>query len=235
MKKWIVLYLIIVAVVIGVGVYRHADNWEKTAVVVSGKVVDAEVHHSDDGTTYAEIVSFEFQGTTHQLIRSLSSRRPKIGVVREVIVNPANPKQARVQLATVWEFLFPSIVKNNPTMGLLWLMGGVFFGVGWFFLLSNYEFFRRAIIVQGKVASFHTQTNTKDGTSYIEDVSFEFDGQQHTVSGMIGRSWKPKIGTVREVGVDPQHIDKSRVREGKWFFGIFLVVGLVMLVVSILV
>ena len=100
------------------------------------------------------------------------------------------------------------------------------------FLTNNYEFFKRAIVVPGRVTSFTTRRGGKGRTSYVEEVTFEFAGEQHTVSGLIGKSWKPKIGTVREVGVDLQHIDKSRVREGKWFFGMFLLIGLVLLAVS---
>ena len=234
MKKWTILYFIILAVVFGVGIYRHADNWEKTAVIVPGTVVDAKVHRSSDGeTTYAEVVSFEFNGEKHQLTRGFSSSgRPKIGRTREVIVNPSNPEHSRVKLAAIWEFLFPSTIKNHPNMGFMWMMGAVFFGVGWFFLTNNYEFFRRAIIVKGTVTSFSTRRGSKGGTSYVEEITFEFDGQQHTVSGMIGRSWKPKIGTVREVGVDPRDINKFRVRGGKWFFGIFLAIGVLLLLVS---
>lgn len=236
MKKWIVLYIAIISVVIGVSVSRHNDNWEKTAVVVPGTVVGAESRRGSKGrTTYAEVISFELNGATHQFARGMSSSGyPKMGRVRQVIVNPANPKRARVQLAAVWEFLFPSTVKNNPTMGFLWLMGGVFFAVGWFWILANYEFFRRAILVKGTVTSFSTRRGRKGGTSYIEEVTFEFDGQQHTVSGIIGKSWKPKIGAVREVGVIPEQM-RFRLREGQWFPSMFLVIGLVLLVISILV
>ena len=236
MKKWTVLYLIIISVVIGVSVSRHDDNWEERALIVSGQVVGAEQRRGSKGsTTYAEVISFELDGETYRFTRDMSSSSyPKMGRARQVIVNPANPRQARVQLAAVWESLFPSVVKNNPTMGFLWLMGGVFFGVGWFWILANYEFFRRAILVKGTVTSFSTRNGRKGRTSYIEEVTFEFDGQQHTVSAIMGKSWEPKIGTVREVGVIPEQM-RFRVREGQWFPGIFLVIGLVLLVVSILV
>ena len=112
--------------------------------------------------------------------------------------------------------------------------GGRFFAVGWFWILANYEFFRRAILVKGTVTSFSTRRGRKGGTSYIEEVTFEFDGQQHTVSGIIGKSWKPKIGAVREVGVIPEQM-RFRLREGQWFPSMFLVIGLVLLVISILV
>ncbi len=88
MKKWIVGYVIIIALFGGIGLQRHADDWEDAAVIVSGQIVGAKPHRSSKGgTTYAEVISFEFDGETYQFTRSFSSSGyPKIGRLREVIV-----------------------------------------------------------------------------------------------------------------------------------------------------
>ena len=230
-----VWYFLIVSVLIGVSVTRHADNWEETALLVPGTVVGAEQRRgSKGGTTYAEVISFELDGVTHKFTRgSSSSGYPRIGRQRTVIVNPANPAQARVQLAPMWESLLPQVIKNNPGLGILWGVGSIFFGVGWFCFWRNHEFFRRAIIVPGTVTSFTSKRGHKGGTVYYEEVSFAFAGEQHTVSGTIGKSWKPKIGAAREVGINPDQMDEFRLREGQWFPGLFLVVGLVVLGMSL--
>ena len=118
-------------------------------------------------------------------------------------------------------------------MGFLGLGGLLFFAIGWFWIGNNYEFFRRAIIVPGRVTSFSTRRSGKGGTSYIEEVTFDFAGEQHTVSGRMGKSWKPKIGAARKVGIDPDQMDNFRLKESMWMPGLFLVLGLVLLGIAI--
>ena len=116
----------------------------------------------------------------------------------------------------------------------MWLMGCAFFGLGWFLFLYHYEFFRRAIIVPGRVTSYEERRGAKGGTTYVEVVSYELDGQTCTVSGTVGLPIKPKMGTPREVGIDPQNLQRVRVRSGRWFGVVFMVAGLALWVLIVL-
>lgn len=46
---------------------------------------------------------------------------------------------------------------------------------------------------------------------YVPVVAFEFDGQSRQVTGTMGSSLKPKIGSVMKVGIDSQNINNARV------------------------
>lgn len=232
MKKWIYVYLFIVFAVLTWGICLHKVRMPVHEIIVPGTVVDYEVRQSRNSkgrrsTTYAEVISFELNGGTHRFARGMSaSWKPKIGRVRNVAVDPAHPANARVRMWTWVETLMPYTLKQYPVILFFWVMGCAFFGVGWFLSLSYYEFFRRAILVRGQVTSYRERRGGKGGTSYYEVVSFDFDGQTRTVEGNVGGPFKPKMGTVREVGVDPQNIQKARVRSGVWFGIIFALVGL---------
>ena len=230
MKKWIFFYVLIIFTVLGIGISIHQNKVTANEVIVSGTVVDAARRStSKGGTTYAEVISFELNGQTHRFARGFaSSRYPKMGRVREVAVNPDNPQQARVRMWPWLEKLMPLTLKQYPVIIFMWLMGCAFFGLGWFLFLYHYEFFRRAIIVPGRVTSYEERRGAKGGTTYVEVISYEVDGQTCTVSGTVGMPFKPKMGTPREVGIDPQNLQHVRVRSGGWFGVVFMVAGLVL-------
>ena len=108
MKKWIQVYLLIAFAVLGIAVCIHTDKAQTqtsgTEIIVPGTVVDYEVRSpsdEDDSTTYAEVISFELNGQTHRFTRGTSfGWKPKIGRVREIVVDPARPSSARVRMWT---------------------------------------------------------------------------------------------------------------------------------------
>ncbi len=236
MKKWIYVYIVLAFSVLGIAIHIHSGEGKLPAktVVVPGTVVDYAVKHSRSSkggtsTTYAEIISFELNGTVHRFTRSISTGwKPKIGRMRQVVVDPAHPQQARVQAWKWVEIVFPRAVKQYPQLLVLWLMGCAFFGVGFLGFMYFYEFFRQAIVVPGHVTSYETRRGSKGGTSYVEVVSYEFDGQTHTVTGTVGMPFKPNMGTLRQIGIDPKNIQKARVRNGTWFWLIFAGVGMLL-------
>lgn len=233
MKKWIQVYLLIAFAVLGIAVCLHNEKTSvaKNAaeVIVPGTVVNYEVRHSKNGATYAEVISFHLDGTEHRFTRSTSfGWKPKIGRVRQIVVNPARPSSARVRMASWLEKTVPQAIKQYPQMLVLWFMGCAFFGVGWFSYMYHYEFFRRAIRLKGTVTDYTTQTSSKGGTTYVEIVSFNFDDQPRTVKGNVGMPFKPKMGTMREVGVDPKNPQKARVQGGTWMYLIFAGIGLLL-------
>ena len=235
MKKWIYVYVVIIFTVLGVGIYIHSDKVSPAQeTVVSGTVVDYEARQSRDSrgrtsTSYAEIISFELNGTTHRFTRGTSfGWKPKIGRVRKLVVDPARPHHARVQASSWLEKLVPSTLKQYPVIIMLWIMGSAFFAFGWFQVLYDYEFFRRAIRIPGKVTDYDTQVGSKGNVTYVEVVSYDFDGQTRTIKSNVGMPFKPKMGTMREVGVNPDDIQKARVNSGRWFGVIFALAGLLL-------
>ncbi len=236
MKKWIQVYLLIAFAVLGIAVCIHTDKAQTqtsgTEIIVPGTVVDYEVRSpsdEDDSTTYAEVISFELNGQTHRFTRGTSfGWKPKIGRVREIVVDPARPSSARVRMWTWVEKVCPQAIKQRPEILFLWFMGLAFFGVGFLGYMYHYEFFRRAIRLQGHVTSYETRRGSKGGTSYVEVISFDFDGQTRTVTSNVGMPFKPKMGTLREIGVDPQNPQRARAQGGVWFYLLFATIGLLM-------
>ena len=51
-------------------------------------------------------------------------------------------------------------------------------------------------------------------------------GKVEAVVSNFKSNIKPKIGTKRDVGLDPDNMQIARIREGLWFFLIFAGVGL---------
>lgn len=238
MKKWIQIYLLLAVAVLGIAVCTHTEKARTqtsgTEIIVPGTVVDYAVEHSrtskgGSSATYAEIISFNLNGTEHRFTRGTSfGWKPKIGRVREIIVDPARPQQARVRMWTWAEKICPQAIKQYPQILFLWFMGCAFFGVGFLGYMYHYEFFRRAIRLQGHVTSYETRRGSKGGTSYVEVISFDFDGQTRTVTSNVGMPFKPKMGTLREIGVDPQNPQRARAQGGNWFWMIFATIGLLM-------
>ena len=236
MKKWICVYLMLAFSVLGIGIYIRGGDEQIPAneVIVPGMVVNYEAKHSRSSkggtsTTYAEVISFDLNGTTHRFTRSTSfGWKPKIGRVRQIVVNPARPSSARVRMWTWVEKLCPQAIKQYPVIIVLWIMGLAFFGVGFLGYMYQYEFFRRAIRLQGKVTSYETRRSSKGGTSYVEVISFDFDGQTRTVTSNVGMPFKPKMGTLREIGVDPQNPQCARAQGGGWFYLIFAGAGILL-------
>ncbi|MBR4682912.1 MAG: hypothetical protein IKP06_06400 [Elusimicrobiaceae bacterium] len=91
----------------------------------------------------------------------------------------------------------------------------IIFAYFWFRFFWLYEFFKRAIIVPGKVIDFEKHDWWRDECnprfigrrrSWVEIVAFEFDGEQGETYGNFVRwpfLFKPDLGTPREVGIDP--------------------------------
>ena len=217
MKKWIIIYVVIIFTVLGVGMAVHQDKvWEE--VIVSGTVTDFKSYRGKRGTKYEEIISFELNGIGHQLAyRAFWGGKLQIGRVREVAANPEYPNQARVRLGPWLEKLLPPVLKQNLGIIFWWLVGCVFFGIGWFKFVGRYEFFRQAIIVQGKVIAYAGSIFRKYSGGYTEMVSYNFDGQRRTVRADMPSPLKPKIDSERKVGIDPQDMQKVRVYSGTWY------------------
>lgn len=95
------------------------------------------------------------------------------------------------------------------------LVGMLFTGVGLLFWFRERNFFKRAIMVRGIVTGISESqshdSDHKNQTMYSAIVTFEFDGQTRQVTEGSSSSWKPKLGTVRQVGVDPADIQNVRV------------------------
>ena len=231
MKKWICVYVIVAFSVLGIGIYVRSNDEQIPAneVMIPGTVVGYESHRKEGDTTYSEVISFNLNGTEHHFTRNLSVNwKPKIGRVRQIMVNPARPSAARVRMWPWLEKIVPQTIKQYPHIFLLWFMGLAFFGVGFLGYMYHYEFFRHAIRLQGYVTSYETRHTSKGGTSYVEVISFDFDGQTRTVTSNIGMPFKPKMGTLREIGVDPQNPQHARAQGGSWFFLLFGFVGMLL-------
>ena len=118
------------------------------------------------------------------------------------------------------------------TLFILIGFGIVFGGVGGYLFWSEWQFFKRAIRLPGVVVDYASQRGSKGGTIYAPIAAFEIDGEQRRVTGSVYSSGKPEMGKQCTVGVDPYDITKARIySKGNYvFYGIFLVVGVAMLV-----
>lgn len=223
MKKWIFVYFIAAFSVLYSATALHKKNAPVPYVFVPGKVVDTSTHRSGSKTMYSEIISYEFNQKEYRFTRGSSSTiRPRIGRTRQLIVDPQNPSRAKLRTWVWLEKITPQPLRHNPMIMYLWLMGCAFFAVGWFCSMSYYEFFRRAIIVPGKVTSYARFA----GDQCRAVVSYFVEGKEETVISNFKSNLKPKIGTKYDVGLNPDNMQIARIREGLWFFLIFAGVGL---------
>ncbi len=106
-----------------------------------------------------------------------------------------------------------------------WLVGGLFLGIGWFPFASQYEFFRRAIVVPGQIEGNH-----KDPKGIrLTIVSFRLDGELQTARIRVFAPGTPTIGATCEVGLDPTNPQNIRIRTATWFCWIWGGIGLLAL------
>lgn len=106
-----------------------------------------------------------------------------------------------------------------------WFGGVIFFGLGWFWYLNDYEFFRRAIIVPGSIDGCYRGQN---GEHFVI-VSFNFDDKTQTVRLKNISLWERAVGTRCEVGINPNNIQDVRIRSNKWFCIVWAVLGFLVL------
>ena len=228
MKKGLCIYLLAVFAVLGAILYTHQSTSYSDEVDVTGAVVDVRPS--------SEVIEFHLKGSVHRFSRTISKKQlPAIGSKRLLAVDPADPQKVRVKKGRLFEVLFPRTLKESPLTLFFWLAGCVLCAVGVFWYISYCEFFSRAIIVQGRVTSYKTRHTRKGGVSYIEIVSFNFEGQTRTLFGFFGQPFKPVIGTVREVGIDPNNPQKARLRSGSWIGPVFMLIGLAAWAAAILI
>ena len=113
------------------------------------------------------------------------------------------------------------------------MLAGLLFGsIGGYLFWNEWQFFKRAIRLPGVVVDYASQRGSKGGTVYAPIAAFELDGEHRRVTGSIYSSGKPEMGKQCIVGVDPNNIDKARIySKGTFvFYGIFLVVGIGLLI-----
>lgn len=225
MTKWIVGYLLIAFTALGTATYTHWEGEPVHEFIVSGQVEGYKKSGSGRHRSYYEVIAFEFEGKKHSFTSPFPvAVSPRLGKARQVAVNSAHPDQVRIVLWEPLERTLPYSLKQNTDVLLFWLFGCVIFGIGWFSYARYYEFFRRAIIIPGKVTSYDTRRRSKGRTYYLEIVSYTFDEISSTVTDTVSRYEEPKMGTVREVGVDPQNFRRARVRSNdhsRWVAALF--------------
>ncbi len=95
------------------------------------------------------------------------------------------------------------------------ILGCLSFVIGFLLLRSHRNFFKQAIIVPGIVTEY-IRFEGKNGegdrcTLYRKVISFEFDGQTHQFTPRSASSFKPKIGTLCKIGVNPNDIQDVRI------------------------
>lgn len=101
-------------------------------------------------------------------------------------------------------------------------------GFGYYLLRRHYKFFKNAIRVCGTITSYKSYISRdrhgNSTTTYTPIISFEFDGQQRTVSHPVSSFIKPEIGKLCQVGVNPYNIEEVRVYSKLWLgitWGVF--------------
>ena len=90
------------------------------------------------------------------------------------------------------------------------LFGVVFVAIGLWKLYSRHKFFKKAIIIQGVITGYKSYRD--DGTTmYTPIATFEFDGQKRECVDSFSSSWKPTIGKLCKIGVNPNNIEEARI------------------------
>jgi len=103
---------------------------------------------------------------------------------------------------------------DNNAIGLAigLAVGFGLFALGCFFWIKHIRFFKRAIMLWGKVVDYESYEDSEGTTMYHAVVGYEFDGENRTVvDNSVSSSWKPKIGKIRQVGVDPLNPQDARI------------------------
>ena len=90
-------------------------------------------------------------------------------------------------------------------------MGLLLFFVGFIGLYLDRQFFQRAIKVPGRVVDYEESENEEGKSIYRVIVSYEFRGETRTITSAIRTSWKPKIGSIRQIGIDPTDLQRARI------------------------
>ncbi len=108
------------------------------------------------------------------------------------------------------------------------LLFGVIFAGGGIFALTSNNVDSSWTRVSGKVV--RSSSSTSDGsTTYTPVVEYSADGKSYEVTGSIGTSSHPSIGSSREVAYNPEHPDQGKVIESAgamWFVYLFPIIGI---------
>lgn len=216
---------------------------------------------------YAAVVTVHTaQGDTEIIDHKWQKTVPPIGERKEVRLNPENIREGFVyheetSVAMIpltlsagglvsWilvrylpdnfiSWLFPGKIWENMGLRLVYLIGWVLFLLGGAILIDAWLFFRRALLVEGKITSFETQVTTgkraQKQTMYAEVISFPFENGTRNVTGSVWTLSRPKMGTVRKVGIRPDRKNAFRVYSSIPYIAgsIFGLIGLITLVVLV--
>lgn len=96
---------------------------------------------------------------------------------------------------------------------IVMLMGLLSFGIGCFLLLRNILFFRKAVLVYGKVVDYASKLGGKGQIMYTPIVQYELGGEIKEVKGSVFSCIKPTIGKYIKVGINPDNIEDVRVEQ----------------------
>ncbi|MCL2846996.1 MAG: DUF3592 domain-containing protein [Firmicutes bacterium] len=127
-RQWWKLILIIfggIFFIAGFFVWQQHENVRRNGVRVEATIVRLVPRHSNDGTTWAPVFRFFFDGQTFEVTsNSSSSHPPSVGSTRYLYINPNNPHEF-TQAGQWFHWIFIGIGGAIALLGVGLLFVGV--------------------------------------------------------------------------------------------------------------
>lgn len=111
----------------------------------------------------------------------------------------------------------PQNIRDMNMGNIFLLMGCIFTGFGLYRLFAYFRFFKRGILVQGKVVDVFSFRNSKGVALHAPVVAYYFEGAQ-TITGEIGTFFRPKTGKKMIVGINPRNLSQRRLKQNSFVF-----------------
>ena len=122
-------------------------------------------------------------------------------------------------------------------IGVLMIIGGI-----WSFIKDK-KFFKTAVMIKGEIVNYiYKKEYNKDNggrrhtnNTYAPIIKYEYNGQTRQFQGGYSSKF-PVVGSSVDVAVDPNNIDKARVKSFIEVYGslAFVLFGIIFAVVAIL-
>ncbi len=97
------------------------------------------------------------------------------------------------------------------------LVGCLLTGFGLYRLFTYFRFFKRGIIVEGKVVDIFSFRNSKGVRLHAPIVAYSLAGKQR-ITGEMGTFFRPKLGKKMIVGINPQNLSQRRLKQNSFVF-----------------